>query len=133
MNGIIIDKSFSKLHPNDVPNQFDIRLFLKNLLFTWALLCLLEYLTFIPLRDMVWDILRILCYKTLDSEIEKKKFTLYAAVKMFLVETSLVIQWLRFYAPNAGGMGSIPGWKNKILHATQGGEEILKKIKKKKI
>ena len=128
MNGIIIDKSFSKLHPNDVPNQFDIRQFLKNLLFTWALLYLLEYLIFIPLRDMVLDILRTLCFKTLDFEIEKKLFTVFAAVKMIWVETSLVIQWLRLYTPKAGGMGSIPSWRNKILHATQ----MAKKLKKKK-
>ena len=45
-----------------------------------------------------------------------------------------MIQWLRLYAPNAGGMGSIPSWRNKILHATQDGQEIKKekKIKKKK-
>ena len=24
-------------------------------------------------------------------------------------ETSLVVQWLRLHAPNAGGLGSIPG------------------------
>ena len=72
MNGIIIVKSFSKLHSNNVPNQVDIRQFLKKLLCTWALLCSLEYLIFIPLRGMVLDILRILCYKTLDFEIEKK-------------------------------------------------------------
>ena len=29
---------------------------------------------------------------------------------------SLVVQWLRFSASNAGGMGSIPGWGTKILH-----------------
>ena len=39
--------------------------------------------------------------------------------------TSLVVQWLRFHAPNAGDPGSIPGQGNrshmlqlKILHAT---------------
>ena len=77
---------------------------------------------------MVLDILRILCFKTLEFEIEKKLFTVFAAVKMIWVETSLGIQWLRLYAPNAGGMGSIPSWRNKILHATQ----MAKKLKKKK-
>ena len=24
--------------------------------------------------------------------------------------TSLVVQWIRLHAPNAGGLGSIPGW-----------------------
>ena len=28
-------------------------------------------------------------------------------------------QWLRLHAPNAGGMGSIPGQETKFLHATQ--------------
>ena len=32
--------------------------------------------------------------------------------------TSLAIQWLRFCASNAGGMGSIPGQGTKIPHAT---------------
>jgi len=29
--------------------------------------------------------------------------------------TSLVVQWLRLHASNAGGVGSIPGWGIKIL------------------
>ena len=32
--------------------------------------------------------------------------------------TSLVVQWLRLLAPNAGGMGPIPGQGTKIPHAT---------------
>ena len=39
--------------------------------------------------------------------------------------TSLVVQWLRFHTPSAGGLGSIPGQGTrscmsqlKILHAT---------------
>ena len=31
--------------------------------------------------------------------------------------TSLVVQWLRLCTFTAGGMGSIPGWGTKILHA----------------
>ena len=38
-------------------------------------------------------------------------------------KTSLVVQWLRLHAPNAGSLGSIPGWGTrshmpqlKILH-----------------
>ena len=34
------------------------------------------------------------------------------------IGTSLVVQWLRLYASNAGGAGSIPGWGTKIPHAT---------------
>ena len=33
--------------------------------------------------------------------------------------TSLVVQWLRLCASNAGGMDSIPGWGTKIPHTTQ--------------
>ena len=32
-------------------------------------------------------------------------------------DTSLVVQWLRLHASNAGGAGLIPGWGTKILHA----------------
>ena len=32
--------------------------------------------------------------------------------------TSLVVKWLRLYAPNAGGQGSIPGQGTKIPEAT---------------
>ena len=28
---------------------------------------------------------------------------------IYVLGTSLVVQWLRFHAPNAGGLGSIPG------------------------
>ena len=37
--------------------------------------------------------------------------------------TSLVVQWLRLHAPNAGGQGLIPGGKTKILHVTQSGQK----------
>ena len=33
--------------------------------------------------------------------------------------TSLAVQWLRLWASTAGGMGSIPGWRTKILHASK--------------
>ena len=32
--------------------------------------------------------------------------------------TSLVVQWLRLHAPNAGGPGSIPGWGTNIPYTT---------------
>ena len=38
--------------------------------------------------------------------------------KVHLQGTSLAAQWLRLCAPNAGGMGSIPGWGTKILNTT---------------
>jgi len=34
-------------------------------------------------------------------------------------ETFLVVQWIRLHAPNAGGLGSIPGQGTKISCATQ--------------
>ena len=37
--------------------------------------------------------------------------------------TSLAVQWFRFHAPNAGDMGSIPGWGTKIQYATQHGQK----------
>ena len=43
--------------------------------------------------------------------------------------TSLAVQWLRLCASTAGGTGSIPGWRTKILHATKGGQKIKKKKK----
>ena len=29
-----------------------------------------------------------------------------------------MVQYLRLCTPNAGGMGSVPDWRTKILHAT---------------
>ena len=34
-------------------------------------------------------------------------------------------QWLRFHPSNAGGLGLIPGWGTKILHALQHGQMIF--------
>ena len=39
------------------------------------------------------------------------------------VRTFLVVQWLRLWAPNAGGTGSITVWGTNILHATQYGQQ----------
>ena len=46
--------------------------------------------------------------------------------------TSLVVQWLRFPAPNAGGMGSIHGRGTKIPHSARSGQKKKKKVKEKK-
>ena len=40
--------------------------------------------------------------------------------------TSLVVQWLRLHASNTGGLGSIPGWGAKILHAVWCGQKKKK-------
>ena len=40
-------------------------------------------------------------------------------VKIFRPGTSLVVQWVRLCAPNAGGLGSIPGLGTRShMHAT---------------
>ena len=41
----------------------------------------------------------------------------------------LVVWWLR---PYAGGLGSIPGWRTKILHAASFGQKIETKTSKQK-
>ena len=40
--------------------------------------------------------------------------------------TSLVVQWLRLHAANAGIVGLIPGQATKIQHAMQCGQKIKK-------
>ena len=37
--------------------------------------------------------------------------------------TSLAVQWLRLHDPDAGGTGSVPGGRTKILHAMRYGQE----------
>ena len=39
-------------------------------------------------------------------------------LKWYILETSLVVQWLRLHVPHAGSMGLIPGRGTEILHAT---------------
>ena len=41
----------------------------------------------------------------------------------------LAVQWLRLCAPNAEGMGSIPDWGAKTLHATWHGQKKKKSQK----
>ena len=48
--------------------------------------------------------------------------------KNIISGTSLVVQWLRLCAPNAGGMGSIPGLGTKIPHAVWCSQKKEKKI-----
>ena len=43
--------------------------------------------------------------------------------------TSLAAQWLRLCAPNAGGVGSIPGRETEISHAMQHGQKPKKRRK----
>ena len=46
-----------------------------------------------------------------------------------------MVQWLRLHASKAGGVGSVPGWGTKTLHASwhgqnrkEGGEAGIKRI-----
>ena len=41
---------------------------------------------------------------------------------IWISRTSLVVQWLRLHVSNAGGMGLIPGWRTKMLHAVWHGK-----------
>ena len=42
---------------------------------------------------------------------------------------SLAVQWLRLYAPNAGGIGLILGWRTKIPHDSRRSLKTVWKIK----
>ena len=42
---------------------------------------------------------------------------------------SLAVQWLRFWAPTAGGVGSVPGRGIKILHAARHSQKIKYSLK----
>ena len=44
--------------------------------------------------------------------------TKFFLMKLSIIGTSLVVQWLWLCTCTAGGMGSIPGQRTKILHAT---------------
>ena len=44
-----------------------------------------------------------------------------------------MVQWLRFHAPNAEGLGSIPGQETKSLHATWWSQKKKKKEKEQQL
>ena len=48
----------------------------------------------------------------------EKENQISVTIKMWRKGTSLVVQWLRLCTPNAGGLGSIPGWGTSS-HMTQ--------------
>ena len=45
----------------------------------------------------------------------------------------MVVQWLRFHASSAGGMGSTPGWETEIPHAGQLSQKLKTENNNKKI
>ena len=47
---------------------------------------------------------------------------------LVILGTSQAVQWLTFCASTAGGMGSIPGWGTKILHAARYSQKKKKVI-----
>ena len=55
---------------------------------------------------------------------------IFVSVQWYILKdilgTSLAVQWLRFHASTAGGMGLIPGWGTKILHAAWHSQKIKK-------
>ena len=48
--------------------------------------------------------------------------------KLFILRTSLVVQWLRLHAPSVGGLSLIPG-QGTISHMPQLGVHILQQRK----
>ena len=50
---------------------------------------------------------------------EQQAFWMESYHLRLLPGVSLVVQWLRLHASNAGGMGSIPGQGTKIPHASR--------------
>ena len=49
-------------------------------------------------------------------------------LKWYILETSLVVQWLRLHVPHAGSMGLIPGRGTEILHATLCSQKKKKEV-----
>ena len=48
-------------------------------------------------------------------------------LKSEILGTSTMVQWLQPHAPNAGDMGSIPGWGTRFPHAAQHGHKKREK------
>ena len=65
-----------------------------------------------PLPARTWTALWGQCMRELLTIPALQELTVYGRrqrVKQAMRWTSRVVQWLRFCAPNAGGLGSIPG------------------------
>ena len=61
------------------------------------------------------------------SKIEKTGFILSSSFMVWGL--AWCVQWLGLHASTAGGVGSIPGWGTKILHAVWHGAYPPSKIK----
>ena len=68
------------------------------------------------LLDLLHDAWNTVCFKTY-----------YMYIWQQTPGTSLAVQWLGHCTSTAGGMGLIPGWGTKILHATWCDQKIGKK------
>ena len=89
-------------------------------LLTWA--PRIMELPFIELEDQPWSLENAQFEESIrypSGDTEK------AVRKMNIWQGSLVVQWLRLWATNAGGAGLIPGWGTKIPHALQR-DQIIK-------
>ena len=68
-------------------------------------------------------------YQHNNKHLKQEWAILACIIKSWIVGTSLVVQWLRLHAPNAGGPGSIPGqgtrshmpqWRSCVLQLRPG-------------
>ena len=57
------------------------------------------------------------------------QFSFWTVSFSLTYRTSLVVQWLKLFTSNAGGVGLIPGWGTKIAHAAEHGQKWKKKKK----
>ena len=59
------------------------------------------------------------CYHSKCSGLKQHKFIIleFCRSEVIHLGTSLVVQWLRLWAPNEGRLDSTPGWGTKIPHA----------------
>ena len=60
---------------------------------------------------------------------KKRKKDASLSLKIYGLETSLMVLWLRLYTSIAGDVGSVPGWRTKIPPAMQCGQKFSFKKK----
>ena len=61
--------------------------------------------------------------KLFHGEQFQRKYSLMS--ELMFSEIFLVVQWLRLCASNAGCVGSIPGWGDKISHAARHNQKVF--------
>ena len=93
---------------------------------------LIRFGIFCSIHILIYSFLRVLisffwCQRTYYfAHIQKPKIKKPEGIHFLksLPGASLVVQWLRFWASNAAGMGSIPDWETKIQHVKQRSQKI---------